>query len=123
MGVLSTLPCCSDSAEQVERAAPDTQPMARIVGNLNNVFSHGIERAEGTSTTACVKRCEHKAASWKLRMGCVLEQVESGSDNSRESPELKSRKTSSQRQPRDSEQKNLQTAKETTTEEGGRKAP
>lgn len=42
--------------------------------------------------TVCVKYCEHKAASWKLHMGCILEQAESGSGISKDSTEFKKRK-------------------------------
>lgn len=48
--------------------------------------------------TVCGKYCEHKAAYWKLHTGWILEQAESGSGNSKDSPELKNRKEPKQRQ-------------------------
>lgn len=39
-----------------------------------------------------VKHSEHKAASWKLHMGWILGQAESGSSNSKDGPEFENRK-------------------------------
>lgn len=49
-------------------------------------------KTELNKMTTCVKYFEHKEASWKLHMGCILEQAESESSISKDSMEFKKRK-------------------------------
>lgn len=49
-------------------------------------------KTELNKMTTCVKYFEHKEASWKLHMGCILEQAESESGISKDSMEFKKRK-------------------------------